>query len=291
MRYLFLLLFLGSSLCGMEEGQSSQGREAHDERRVGVISSEEFEAAKPWRDVFSHRNPDEILKGVQRLLQAGEDPNRKFSASNFPKSLATTLLHEAAERGLLKVAMYLLIYGASLDGKDGYGNSVLSAALKRYKTQSFLNGHVHDMPTPDLSVTKFFLLRGADPYQKSLFEIMPLTFIREDDIKVREMLEDFKTYKSNHAKEFEKMQHAYDKKCIRREFERKVQQFGRRNTISGIGEPRSSSTRLNELSEAGKRKRDDYDRDDDAFHSPRSRATFALSAPFAPVRRRRDERR
>ncbi len=285
MRYLLSLVLVAGSLCGMEEGQSSPGREAHDERRVGVISSEEFEAAKPWRDVFSSRNPDEILKGVQRLLQAGEDPDRKLSTENFPKSLATTPLHVAAKRGLFNVVTYLLMYGASLDGKDGYGNSALSAALERYNRQSLLKDRVRDMPTPDLSVAKLFLLRGADPYQESLFKITPLTFIREDDIEVREMLTDFEKYKSDHAREIEELQYAYDIECIRREFERKVKRFGLRNTLSGIWEPRPSSTRLNELPEADKRKRDDDDSDDDALHSPKSRAISALSAPFAPVRR------
>lgn len=278
MRYLLILLFLGGSLVGMEEGS------------VKVISPAEFEAAKPWRDVFSHRNPDEILEGVQRLLQAGEDPNRIIPAKDLTKSLATTPLHVAAERGLLNVVTYLLVHGAALDGKDGNGSNVLSAALKRYKTQSFLKERVGFMPTPDLSVAKLFLLQGANPYEKNQFGVSQRDFIDPTDTELWEMLENFETYKSKHEEEFRDVQDQYDSQQVIK-FSRRYSTVFNALRVREMGQRERVGFKPQvPLRQAVKRRRDAGDSDGEGLRSPKSRASSHLDAPFAPVKRKRGDR-
>ncbi len=264
MRYLFLLLFLGSSLCGMEKG-------LHWKKKEGVISPAEYKAAELWRNVVSSPSPPTArIEEVKRLLQAGLDPNMKIPSRNFPGCAATTPLHWASGSGLLDAVNYLLIYGADPKGCDGEGGTTLFQALQAYRLQDVFRKLGTRPPMPDMSVVKLLLLRGADPHNKDRCGNSVFDSIDAHDIELREMLENFETYKSNHAKEFDDIRYEHDLLRIKIEFENKLKRFGLRNTLSGICEPRPSSTRPNGLSGAGKRKRDD----DEGFHSPRSHATF-----------------
>ena len=257
MRYLFLLLFLGSSLCGMEELRRP-------------ISQAEFETAKPWRKVLFHGTHGERFEKVKQLLKAGVDPGMRVPRMKFSGCGATTPLHWAAEADFKDIVCYLLAYGADPKTKDGNGEDAFFKAFADYRRQDLFRKLGTHVPTPDMSIVKCFLLQGVDPHKNNNFNISVLDFIHEDDAELREMLEDFETYKSNHAKEFDDIRYEHDLLRIKIEFENKLKRFGLRNTLSGICEPRPSSTRPNGLSGAGKRKRDD----DEGFHSPRSHATF-----------------
>jgi hypothetical protein len=279
MRYLLFLLFLGSSLLGMEADFPLSQEAIREKRMNSTISKAEYEAAKPWRDFFNLRL-DKRIEKLPSLLQAGVDPRMRIPTRSFSGCLAETPLHRAAASDSKDLVNYLLAYGADPNGENGQGQHALFNAFAQYGQHDFTRKETGRPVEVDMSIAKLLLLQGANPHKRDRFKKSVIDCVDERDVELKDMLENFASYRSEHAAEFDEMQHELDILRIEREFKRTVKRNGLWNALHGINMRRLPicpplPAEQNVPFEAGKRKRDD-DENGENFRSPKSRA-FALN--------------
>ncbi len=244
MRYLFLLLFLGSSLCGMEAemdvvfeavGPLDRAVKAGDVEEAADLISKGFPLSsyscnEPMWFAFGLKNADKREKMVKLLLKKGVDLNGMVGSKRNLNPSRSLLSRAVSEKRLAETAR-LLAYGAdpnkpSLD--DG-GTALHEAATKyrigmRYFKESLERSK---------SIMKLLMLSGANPQAVDSFGHTVDWLLDDNDEEMKDLLENFDAYRQRNPDAFVDMQNLLDEMRIEKDFERKVQLFGRRAVLDG----------------------------------------------------------
>lgn len=289
MRYLFLLLFLGSSLCGMEAemdevfeavGPIARAVQAGDVEEVADLISKGFSLSsysynEPMWFAFGLEDADKREKMVKLLLEKGVDMNGMVGLKRNPTPSESLLSRAVSEKRLAETAL-LLAYGAdpnkpSLD----YGGTALHEAATKYRIAMRYFKESLERP---VSIIKILMLSGANPQAKDYFGNTVGWSLHDNDKEMKDLLENFDAYRQKNPDAFVDTQKLLDEMRIERDFKRKVQLFGRRAVLDGtyrFERPRALSFNpilpgYQSPDGAGKRKRE-------CPNSP---------SPLKPVRRR-----
>ena len=244
MRYLLSLVLVAGSLCGMEErmggefeavGPLARSVKAGDvEKTADLISKghslSSYSCNEPMWFAFGLKKADKREKMVKLLLEKGADLNGMVGSKRNPTPSESLLSRAVSERRLAETAR-LLAYGADPNkpGLDDGGTTLHEAAAKYRIAMRYLKESLER----SVSIIKILMLSGANPQAKDHFGRTVDWFLDDNDTQMKDFLKNFDAYRQKNPDAFEPQQRLLDAMRIERDFERKVQLFGRRAVLDG----------------------------------------------------------
>ena len=251
MRFIYVLLFVGSSLCAMESqspdlflAKIARGDVAGVGSMIaGGHNPRSYEKSEPLVVAFSIEDQEKRGAIVQRLLEEGADPNGYKPMSTFyerrGRGFCVSLLGYVAGQGWDREVRFFLLCGADPDGVDSYGETVLARSLRSYRCLGHLKKFGHFVPVnmSEMLVQKLLLMYGADPAKRDRFGINVLDFVHSSDVELKGMVQDFEAYRAVHKAEFAVLQDEFADLKAMQEYRAAVRQRGLFNVHNGIYPP------------------------------------------------------
>lgn len=235
MRYFFLMLFLGNSLCAME-GQP-------DPFLVSIVQGDVErvkEMIERGSDLRSYQHGEPLFATVY-LEDAGKRPEifrlllDRGIALDTPlcesHRAGKTVLGSSVLKGRLKDVLYLLAHRADPNKGDKYDERPLMDAVRRYLSKDASGKEV--ARDDALAIIKALLIKGADPswqnvFGKTVHDIMP------DDSELAGMMQDLEAYKENNPEQFIALWEDFDDLERMPQLKRQFQRHGRFSVLHGI---------------------------------------------------------
>lgn len=249
MRYIFSLLLIAGSLCGME-ADNPWGREIIHPRGLlceKIVTGDVDEVAalidkghlptdtrfyphnEPMLFAFMIQDPEKRSKMIHLLLHKGIKPD---SLIGSPYSLRPyqSLLESAVEDSRVDDIALLLAYGADPNRCNRDGETALHKAAESYREAHWYKGGVGEQEAKE--VMELLLMQGAKPQNKSYFKTTAIDLVGGDEV-AELMLTNFSEYCKKYADSMREQKILLESMQLLKEIDEKKKRYGLLGVVTG----------------------------------------------------------